>query len=344
MLWLLRSNAVLKNYRRTPFFIGVTLTVIIILAEAGTVFTDYRAVNILCNVIGFSLAPMIPLVIVLIFDNRLLGKRRLLLIPTLINIVAVVLSPLFGYIFHVDADNRYVRGDYFFIFIAVYIINFLILIICTLETGKRYNYPIRRKMIALSLFTIMGTSIQLVNPSIYSSWHCVTLSLLLYYFMMSDFHSSFDTLTGLYTRAAFNNAAKQISKAFSVIALDIDDFKSINDTYGHAYGDTVIRTIAEIVRKSFARHCTCYRFGGDEFMIISDETDEEKLEYRLSLMKNSLKKERERGNALPTVSYGYSIFRGGKKPDFNKILKEADARMYQFKKTSKPDASDEIFK
>jgi GGDEF domain-containing protein len=47
---------------------------------------------------------------------------------------------------------------------------------------------------------------------------------------------------------------------------------------------------------------------------------------------------------MPTVSYGYSIFKGGGQPDFNRILKEADAKMYQFKKNSKPDASDEIFK
>ncbi|NLZ52352.1 MAG: diguanylate cyclase, partial [Thermoanaerobacteraceae bacterium] len=154
-----------------------------------------------------------------------------MLVPTFINIVATVLSPVFGFIFYVDANNQYIRGDHFFIFITVYIINFLFLVISTLEVGKRYNYPIMGKMLGLSLFTIVGTSIQVVNPLAYSSWHCITLSLLLYFLLLSEFDSSFDTLTGLYNRAAFDKATKQMieEKPFSVIIIDINDFKSIND-------------------------------------------------------------------------------------------------------------------
>lgn len=63
----------------------------------------------------------------------------------------------------------------------------------------------------------------------------LTLALLLYFLLLSEFDSSFDTLTGLYNRAAFEKAAKQMTsrKAFSVIVLDVNNFKSINDTYGH---------------------------------------------------------------------------------------------------------------
>ncbi len=346
LIWLLYSSASLNINRKKPFLAGIILTIIIILSEAGTIFANngslnLRNIKIFLNVLGFSLAPMIPIVIALIFDRKILSTHRIWLVPTLINIVATVLSPQFGFIFYVDANKQYIRGDYFFIFITVYIINFLFLIISTLDMGEKYNYPIMRKMVALSLFTIIGTSIQLVYPLAYSTWHCVTLSFFLYFLVISDFDSSFDTLTGFYNRAAFDKAAKQIvgPKAFSVIILDINDFKSINDTYGHDYGDTVIKAVAVIIRKSFNKHYTCYRFGGDEFSVIGKESDQKKIEDLLRTMTNNLAKMREKGNPLPTVSYGYSIFRGGEKHDFYKILKEADDQMYHFKEVHKADAT-----
>ncbi|PKM49988.1 MAG: hypothetical protein CVV02_13475 [Firmicutes bacterium HGW-Firmicutes-7] len=346
LMGLLYSSTALNIYRKKPFLIGIILTVIIILSEAGTVFADngslnLRSINIFCNILGFALTPMIPIAITLIFDRRILRTHKLLLVPTLINIVATVLSPLFRFIFYVDANNQYIRGDYFFIFITVYIINFLFLVMSTLDAGKKYNYPIMRKMVALSIFTIIGTSIQLVDPLVYSSWHCVTLSLFLYFLLMSEFDSSFDTLTGLYNRATFDKAAKQMvrPKVFSVIMLDINDFKCVNDTYGHDYGDRVIKNVATIIRESFNKHYTCYRFGGDEFCITSNETDQEKIEFQLRTMTNALAEMREKGNLLPTVSYGYSIFPGGERLDFYKILKEADDQMYHFKKVHKADAT-----
>ena len=117
---------------------------------------------------------MIPIVITLIFDRRILTIHKLILVPSGINIVAAILSPLFRFIFYVDVNNQYVRGDYFYIFVAVYILNLLFLVVSTLDMGKKYNYPMMLKLVALSLFTITGTSIQLIVPSAYSSWHSVT--------------------------------------------------------------------------------------------------------------------------------------------------------------------------
>ncbi len=346
LIALLYSSTALNANRKKPFLMSIILTIIIILSEAVTVYTNtesasLRSINIVSNILGFALTPMIPIVITLIFDRKLFRTRKFLLIPTLINIIATVLSPLFRFVFYVDANNHYIRGDYFLIFITVYFINFLILVISTLKAGKRYNYPLRYKLIALSFFTILGTSIQLVYPSAYSSWHCVTLSLFLYFLLMSEFDYCFDTLTGLYNRAAFDKATKHLpdTKKFSVIILDINDFKSVNDTYGHDYGDTVIKTVAVIIRESFNRHYTCYRFGGDEFAIIGDETDKEKIENQLRAMTKKLSEMREKDNHLPTISYGYSIFREGEKLDFHKILKEADDLMYHFKKIHKTEAA-----
>lgn len=348
LIGLLNSSTALNIQRKKPFLIAIILTVVIILSEAGTVLANngglnLRSINILCNVLGFALTPMIPISITLIFDRMILRSHKFLLIPTLINVVVTALSPLFKFIFYVDANNQYIRGDYFFVFITVYIVNLLLLVIITLEVCKKNNYPIIGKMVALSILTIIGTSIQLVYPLAYSSWHCVTVSLLLYFLLMSEFDSSFDTLTSLYNRAAFDKATKQLARteAFSVIILDINDFKRINDTYGHDYGDTVIKAVAATIRQSFNKEYTCYRYGGDEFSIIGNETNQEKIEYQLMNMTNNLAEMREDGNPLPTVSYGYSIFKGGEKLDFHKIVREADNQMYYYKKIHKGNGNQE---
>lgn len=342
LIGLLFSSTTLNENRKIPFMIGILLTIIIIFCEAGKVYTsnevlNLRSQNILCNVLGYSLAPMISMTIILIFDKRILKTNKLLLIPSLINIIATVLSPKFGFIFYIDENNQYFRGDCFFIFILVYMINLLILVATTVKLGKSNNYPIMWKMIALALFTFVGTGVQLFNPSAYSSWHCVTLALLLYFILMSEFDGSFDSLTGLYNRAAFNKITKQLGakKSFSVIVIDINDFKMFNDKYGHAYGDTVIKTVATIVRKSFNKHYTCYRIGGDEFAIIGNETDKERIKKQLITMTDNLAGMSKKGNILPTVSYGYSVFQKGENHDFRKTFKEADEQMFSFKKTQK---------
>lgn len=345
LIGFLYSNTALDSKRKKPFLAGIILTIFIILSEAGTLYTEgsthLRNINIFLNVMGFSLTPIIPIVITLIFNRRIFTTHRLWLIPTLINIIAAVLSPLFGFIFYVDSNNQYMRGESFFIFIIVYVFNFLFLIINTLKMGKKYNYPIVGKMLVLSLFTLAGTSIQLVYPPALSSWHCVTLTLFLYLIVLSDFDSSFDTLTGLYNRATFDKAIKDIvkPKALSIIILDINDFKYVNDTYGHDYGDKVIRTVAAVVRESFNKHYKCYRYGGDEISIISNEIDTERIESYLSGMTNALAKIRDKGEPIPTVSYGYSIFTGDEPFDLDKIFKEADNQMYYFKRIHKSNAA-----
>lgn len=342
---LLHRSNMLNNYRKKPFLFAIVLTIIIILSEAGTIlagdgYTGLRNFNICCNVVGFAITPMIPLALIAISDITILQTHKLLLLPTLINMIAVVLSPAFKLIFYVDINNHYERGNSFFIFIVVYIINLILLITSALRAGELHHYPIKGRILVLSLFTVAGTSIQLVFPLVYSSWHCVTLALLLYFLLLSEFDSSFDPLTGLYNRSAFEKAAKQMTgrKAFSVIVLDINDFKSVNDTYGHNYGDIVLKAVAAIMRKSLDNHYTCYRVGGDEFYIICKETKQEQIAYQLRNMTNALAEERKNDRHLPTLAYGYSVFRGGSL-DFQKILKEADKQMYCFKKLQKKEAS-----
>jgi len=339
---LINNNNMLNENRKKPFMFCIILTAVIIIAEAGTVLAadtayNLRFINILCNVLGFALSPLIPVVLISIFDMKLLKAHKLFAIPSIINIIATVLSPRLGLIFYVDINNFYTRGYAFSIFVAAYILNIAFLLLSTLAASHNYHYSVKSKFIALSLFAVIGTSVQLFSPAFYSTWHCVTLSLLLYYLLMAEFDGSFDTLTGLHNRAAYEKMIKKLpgNKAFSVIVMDINDFKIINDNYGHEFGDSVLKTIAQIITKAFDKHCSCYRVGGDEFYIICKETDPETLEQRLKNMTDNLAKARVAESRIPAVSYGYSIYLGDEPLDFQKILNKADRQMYHYKRIQK---------
>lgn len=99
--------------------------------------------------------------------------------------------------------------------------------------------------------------------------------------------SLIDSLSGLYNHRYFSEeidrvfnlykrqSEKDESKNFSLILIDIDDFKNINDTYGHLIGDTVIKCLAEIMKENIRRSDICFRYGGDEFALLLLDTDKE---------------------------------------------------------------------
>ena len=89
--------------------------------------------------------------------------------------------------------------------------------------------------------------------------------------------ATFDTLTGLYNRTPFNERlASSLANAgqsyqFALMFIDLDDFKQINDRYGHESGDTVLKTTARRLRQTLRADDTVARFGGDEFVVMLAE-------------------------------------------------------------------------
>ena len=339
---LLYYDNFMSQQRKKAFSYAIFLTIFVILSEVGTTLVSEGDVNlqywdILFNVLGFAIAPMIPIVLITIFDTKVIQKYKVCFLPTIINLIAVILSPIFGWIFQVDVNNHYQRGSIFLLFVIVYMINILLLMIINLYAGEKFFYPIKGKIAILSFFIIAGSTIQLFFPAIHASWHCVTIVLILFYILISEFEASFDLLTELYNRAAFEKAVRKLKskKKFSIIVMDINNFKTINDTLGHEYGDMVLKEVAMSIRSSFNEHCNCYRIGGDEICIIDRETDPQKLQEKFKKFTDNLIKTREKDSHLPTVAYGYSSFSGDEPLDFKKMFREADEEMYYYKNIHK---------
>ena len=92
-----------------------------------------------------------------------------------------------------------------------------------------------------------------------------------------------DSYTGLYNHHYFEDiidaeffSAKKLNKALSLIMLDIDYFRSINEVYGHKFGDLVLKQLSRLLKKMVRKYDSVIRFGGEEFLIISSGTDRAK--------------------------------------------------------------------
>ena len=108
----------------------------------------------------------------------------------------------------------------------------------------------------------------------------LTIFKMKYQYTEKEFMSVLDGLTGLYNRRQFEigleqefNRAKRHPSDFSLAILDIDFFKKVNDTYGHQYGDYVLKTVAELMKQSFRKTDFLYRYGGEELVMIMPETN-----------------------------------------------------------------------
>ena len=150
----------------------------------------------------------------------------------------------------------------------------------------------------------------------------------------ANYKSTHDLLTNLYNRHHFEKKVKELIKnniPFSIIFLDLDNFKYVNDTFGHDKGDEILKATADILRKNLKGKDIIARFGGDEFVIAVIECDK-------TCAKKMFEKIQQNINYIfkdygVTASIGISYFPEIK--DYEKLLKEADEKMYKSKKDGK---------
>ena len=142
-----------------------------------------------------------------------------------------------------------------------------------------------------------------------------------YQYTEKEFMSVLDGLTGLYNRRQFEigleqefNRTKRHPADFSLAILDIDFFKKVNDTYGHQYGDYVLKTVADLMKSSFRKTDLLYRYGGEELVMIMPETNVEGAIIPVQRLRRAVEEYNfdESGQPLCSVSvYNKSIVTSG---------------------------------
>lgn len=152
--------------------------------------------------------------------------------------------------------------------------------------------------------------------------------------------STQDALTGLANRRSINESYKNIirkNQSYAVILGDIDDFKHINDTYGHGCGDIVLKAIADVFKSSVRNSDTVCRWGGEEILVMLPECNKNVAaniaEIIAEDVRNLVIKSSEGDRILITMTFGAADSDEGK--DMKDVIKEADDRLYYGKRHGK---------
>ncbi len=146
-----------------------------------------------------------------------------------------------------------------------------------------------------------------------------------------------DGLTGLYNRPAFFRRAARLCREakapLAAIMVDIDHFKAINDTYGHAAGDKAIRAVAKLLKSNCN---TVGRLGGEEFALVLDHGDADAAWRAAEALRRSVAThDIDVGTTLLRLSCSFGVAIGSADDDIDDILRKADAALYVAKRSGR---------
>jgi len=226
------------------------------------------------------------------------------------------------------------EAKYYVLFMILYIISLFIFAFLSLGLLE-YNAFTRYAYIISSFFEITLFSLVLANRFNKTKHEKQKVELDL---QKSKEIAYRDELTTLYNRhylkfylsTCFSKARRE-SENVSIIMLDIDHFKSVNDTYGHAVGDIVLKNVAATLNSSMRQSDVLFRYGGEEFVIVLPNTDlqntqsiAEKSRTNIQKLKNSYDKDKE---LSITISLGISLLTQ-EDSSLETVIKRADEALY----------------
>ncbi len=281
-------------------------------------------------------------------ETRFVKRRRYVLYSTSILWLTVIalLANLFNHsLFYIDESGVYRRGPFF---ILTYILSYsyvLIAFIRVMINLKRdteaTNKDLLIRLAFFPLFPGISGVLQFIYPRLPIACAAISITTLYLYLTWVDQLISLDPLTGLNNRKQLTHTFNNLSKSHEdqdkirLYLIDVNHFKQINDTYGHLQGDNALKIIAEALKaacKGENKGTVIARYGGDEFVILVSENNNDETIDLKERIKEKLK-ELSKKKSVPfelTVSVGSACSDNG--DSLKDLILKADKAMYMEKK------------
>lgn len=228
-----------------------------------------------------------------IVKRNYISINYLLLLPIIINAIGALLSFNGGILFRITDENVYERGPLFFILPIISYFYFAYSLYFIYKNNRKFSYSER---IVFSLFFVVPaifTLVQLKYFAYLTTWNSTAIIVVITYVFMLNDQIYRDSLTGLENRLAYDQYIQKLDRnklnKICMIYIDIDNFKDINDKYGHIEGDEAIKTFANMIIDSFTLKRRVIRFGGDEFLIVAEEQKQEKVDACLNILTQNIR-------------------------------------------------------
>lgn len=316
----------------------------------GNPGTIYSALNFYGNFFIFLLNPILPTLWLLYVHCQIYHEVKIsrnwfytLIIINVINAIFVLLSQVFGWYYYIDEENIYHRGSLFWIPVSFTVILAVLAFTLVIVNRKRIEKKYYFSLVFFPVMPLIGVFLQIILYGIPLMLNCVALSLFIVFINIQNRSMNIDFLTGVYNRKKLETYMEEKIRAstenntFSAILIDLNNFKQINDTYGHDMGDFALETSVKLIKSCLGTNDFVARFGGDEFYIILDTSNKNELEEVVSRLNNSVT-EYNRDGTMPYklgFSMGYSVYDYNSHLKVDEFQKQIDILMYKNKRNNK---------
>ena len=337
---IIARNWTISRAARKTFLVCVIALILISAADwfctlTNGLYPELRGLHALLIALTFAFAPMLPVAI----SNALFPEKffKWTLPILVIHALFELASVLGGFVFWVDDLNCYHRGSFYFVYMIVYSLSALYLVIESLRASQIYQSASLTVLLGILTCLTVGVVIQVLDSVIRTTWPAVAMSVVLFFMFYSEMVLRTDGLTKLLNRHGYKEFLVHPPLPCAIIVIDIDDFKQINDTYGHAFGDTCLEIIAAEVKHAFIPVGLCYRTGGDEFLVVAKRHLDD-IEKYIDALEERLESKRVEESRLPGVSIGIATA-DRECENIEAVIEAADQAMYQAKRAKKGNTS-----
>lgn len=271
--------------------------------------------------------------------RRVKLKQWLFYMPFIISILIVLINPFTGNLYYFDSSNNYFRGGLFYLNVALCFSYLFYSIFFPVIHHSRVENKQIASIIIFSSLPMFGAALMFVFPQTNLMWSTATVSALAIYLGFLNDNMTIDYLTGLNNRMQSDYYAdlkiekSSLKHTFSGILLDIDKFKLFNDRFGHHAGDEALIATARLLKKSVRKRDFIARIGGDEFLIILETDNPEKLESAVKRIEHEVERYNRTSHlAFPLkLSMGYAVYDYSLKLSRQQFIRYIDRLMYKQK-------------
>ncbi|VYU67963.1 diguanylate cyclase [Clostridium tertium] len=319
----------------------------------GLVFEAANEILLYTTTIYYILTVAMVSVLLMYCDSKVYvsdGKQKLrfkiYMIPFYINAILSVISFTTEWIFRIDENNVYHRGELYWIHVLIIFIPLLYSIRMIIKGMKDCSEVKRNEFRYLILFLlspVIGFIIQTFCYGLSIAHICCVISLLITFINIQSNLIIMDPLTQVNNRRAFIDYIKcKISKVpdecvLFLLMIDVDYFKKINDEFGHTVGDEALVLIVRGINLACTRNDFLSRIGGDEFAVVGQRRNEEEIKALILEIERKIEEVsiQENTEYKLSVSIGYSIYGRDGIIEISDFINVADKNMYEVKKAKK---------
>ena len=272
------------------------------------------------------------------FDNT---KKHayVYLAPFFLSVVMVATNPLTGAMFTVSDSNVLTHQAGTVIVAIIMYLELLALLYISQRIKTRINTRLVKVVFLFMLFPIAASVLELWLPDVRLLWPAFSFSTFMVFLVLEKDSMLKDALTKLNTRAALEARIKQKLRRhepFSLIMIDLDGFKNINDTFGHKSGDDALMIVASILEDSVKRTDMVCRYGGDEFLILVESQRPNAASYvkdRIKSRVSAFNKKKVKPYII-AMSFGLKFYNKSN-VNLKQLMTEVDSLMYKDKQNNK---------